>query len=58
VSPEQEIIFLKTHIAMLQETANSAATALTACEAQLDRLTVENDKLLQELAELDATPHN
>lgn len=56
MSPEQEIIFLKTHIAMLQETANSAETALDACEFQLNKAVAENERLLAELAEADATP--
>jgi hypothetical protein len=50
LTKDQEIAFLKAHVAMLQETANSAEMALQAQEALMDALIVENEKLRQQLA--------
>jgi hypothetical protein len=50
MTKEQEIAFLKAHVAMLQETANSAEMALRAQAALLDMVMAENEKLRQQLA--------
>lgn len=44
MTPEQEIKLLKAEISMLKERANSAETALQACEANLEALKQEQQE--------------